>query len=429
MDARERVVKSARNRFTMMVRRLAMLSLSKFVARCRLAASAEWPVHAQRAFLGFLVLCLFAPLLQTFYPVFGKSIVSPIEERRAANRFPSAQLLTATNGDFAVELNKWFDDRVGFRDLFIRAKNQIDYTLFRTSKKVYVGADGWLFYRYPIESITNADAASLSALETGYLALARRLSERGIHLIVVGYPLKAAIYPEMTPPNMPVRPQGSTYDQFRSFLSARSELTFIDAEKIIKGLKATSSELLYAKGDIHATQFAQRAIVKEIVARAAQAEGRADVHWDEKMALTHLRWRTEGAERAALAVLFPPEEDMPIFQGRYTIGGQETDGHWVLPDPKVLDRADAGAGRPFDWEFHSRPELCPQRLPGMVLFGNSFSDYYWALGLQRYFCFIRRARDPISRFQAFYETMPADTKYFIFQYYEPLLVLDTPPLK
>ena len=60
----------------------------------------------------------------------------------------------------------------------------------------------------------------------------------------------------------------------------------------------------------------------------------------------------------------------------------------------------------------------------MVLFGNSFSDFYWALGLQRYFCFIRRARDPISRFKAFYETMPADTKYFIFQYYEPWLPED-----
>jgi hypothetical protein len=338
------------------------------------------------------------------------------------------RLLTATNSDFADELNKWFDDRVGFRDLFIRAKNQIDYTLFRTSKKVYVGADGWLFYRYPADSIVNV-STSLSVLEESYLALASRLNERGIHLIVVGYPLKAAIYPEMAPSDIPARPRGGTYDKFRSFLSTRTELTFIDAEEIMKGLKATSSELLYAKGDLHATLFAQRAIVKEIVDRAAQVEGRPDIHWDEKMTLTHLRWRTEGIERNALAVLFPPREDIPIFEGLYTIGGQEPDGNWFLPDPKVVNRADDGVGRPFDWEFHSLPELCPQRLHGMVLFGNSFSDYYWALGLQRYFCFIRRARNPISRFKTFYETMPADTRYFIFQYYEPWLVLDAPPLK
>jgi hypothetical protein len=88
----------------------------------------------------------------------------------------------------------------------------------------------------------------------------------------------------------------------------------------------------------------------------------------------------------------------------------------------VLDRADAGIGRPFDWEFRSLPELCAARLPGMVLFGNSYSDLYWALGLQRYFCFIRRARDPVSRFKLFYDTMPAGTKYFIFEYYEPWLL-------
>ena len=103
------------------------------------------------------------------------------------------------------------------------------------------------------------------------------------------------------------------------------------------------------------------------------------------------------------------------------IGATEPDGHWNVPDPGVIDRADAGIGRTFDWEFRSLPELCPARLPGMVLFGNSFSDLYWALGLQRYFCFIRRARDPISRFKLFYDTMPADTKYFIFEYYVPWL--------
>ena len=90
-----------------------------------------------------------------------------------------------------------------------------------------------------------------------------------------------------------------------------------------------------------------------------------------------------------------------VLRGQSTRSARtEPDGHWNIPDPVVLDRADAGIGRPFDWEFRSLPELCAARLPGMVLFGNSFSDLYWALGLQRYFCFIRRARDPISRFKS-----------------------------
>ena len=155
--------------------------------------------------------------MQTFYPIFGNTIVAPIEERRAADPFPSMQLLAAANGNFAAELNKWFDDRVGFRDLLIRAKNQADYALFNTSKKVYIGADGWLFYRHPIDSIANVNAAGLSALEASYLALARQLNERGIHLIVIGYPQKVAIYPEMAPPDMPVRPGAATMNNSEVF--------------------------------------------------------------------------------------------------------------------------------------------------------------------------------------------------------------------
>jgi len=302
----------------------------------------------------------------------------------------------------------------------IRAKNQVDYSLFHTSKKVYIGINGWLFYRNRFDSIASADAAGLAALEASYLTLARRLNDKGIHLIVIGYPQKAALYPEMAPPDMPLPPAGGNYDRFRDFLASRSELTFIDAEPIMKDLKASSAELLYAKGDIHATQFAQRAVVKEIVTRIAQIEGRPDIHWDEKLTLTHLHWRG-GIERNALAVLFPPDNEIPVLEGGYSVGEPEPDGQWTVTDPDFTDRADSGVGRPFDFEYRSRPELCRQRLPGTVLFGNSFSDYYWTLGLQRYFCFIRRARDPISRFKPFYETVPADTKYFIFEYYEPWL--------
>jgi hypothetical protein len=269
----------------------------------------------------------------------------------------------------------------------------------------------------------------MAALEESYITLARRLRDKSIKLIVVGYPAKSAIYREMAPPDLPLRPVGGNYDQFRKFLAARSDLTFIDAEDIFNKLKPTTSEHLYAKGDVHATQFAQLPVVKEIIAEIARAEGRPDVHWNEQLTLTHQRWRKGGVERNFLAVLFPPAEDLPVYEVGYAVGGSVADGHWTITDPRYADRADSGIDRPFDFEFRSLPQLCAQRLPGTVLFGNSFSDAYWSLGLQRYFCFIRRARDPISRFMPFYQTMPSDTKYFIYQYYETSLHADTPPLQ
>jgi hypothetical protein len=387
-----------------------------------------WRIDAQRLFLGFVAFCLVAPLVQTLYPIFGKSIVAPVEERRAASPFPRLHLLTGANGDFATELNKWFDDRVGFRDLFIRAKNQIDYTLFDTSKKVWIGSDGWLFDRYGPQDVTDLDAAQLASLEDGFVTLARLLRDRGVRLLVAGYPDKAAIYPEMAPPQMPLPPAGGNYGRLRQFLAGRSELVFIDVEAMMKREKAISPEPLYYKTDMHVTEATQLPVVKEIVARIAIAENRPDIRWNEKLRLSHERWNYGGWGRF-MSLLSQPVEVVPYYVGGYTIGATEPDGQWNLPDPHILDRADAGVGRPFDWEFRSLPELCASRLPGMVLFGNSFSDYYWPLGLQRYFCFIRRARDPISRFKLFYDTMPADTKYFIFQYYEPWLRDDVELIK
>src|SRR5580700_3502477 len=290
------------------------------------AASQNVERNLSFAFLGFAALCLVVPFLQTLYPVFG-TIVAPLEERRAAGSFPPLRLLMGTNGDFAAGLNAWFDDRVGFRDLFIRAKNQIDYTLFDTSKKVWIGSDGWLFDRYPAGF--DLDDAQLAILEKGFVTFAHVLGDRDIHLIVVGYPDKSALYPEMAPPRMPLWwTSSSNHGRFRQFLASRSEFMFIDAEEIMKREKSRSPELLYSKADMHVTEVAQIAIVKEIVAQAAQAENRLDVRWDEELRLSHVEINGGGSQARSLALLTPPTEEEPYYKGSHAIGATEPDGHW-----------------------------------------------------------------------------------------------------
>jgi hypothetical protein len=376
-------------------------------------------------FLAVVIVFLVVPLLQTLHPFIRT--VRPVDERRASYPPPSPWLLLQATGDFAAGLNKWFDDRVGFRDLFIRTKNQIDYSIFATSRKVYVGSNGWLFDRdNPGLVVERLDAGGLAALEGSFLALARRLHERGVRLVVIGYPDKARIYPEMLPAEAPLPPRGGNADKLRQFLSRQPALTFIDAEEIFRRESSTSTDRLYFKTDLHATEPAQLPVVREIIAQIARSENRSDISWDEKFERAVRKWGP-GSDGRSLALLVPVHEDAPYFKGTYTIGGDEPDGHWNIPDRRVFDSADDGVGRPFDWEFLSRPELCKQRLPGMVIFGNSFSDFYWALGLHRYFCFIRRARDPISRFPLFFDTIPEATKYFIFEYYLPWVTVHAPP--
>src|SRR5262249_49186758 len=145
-------------------------------------------------------------------------------------------------------------DRMGFRDLFIRTKNQIDYSLFGTSRKVWVGADGWLFAKDANElRLERLDAAGLAELENRFAELAERLKEKGIRLIVIGYPDKSMIYPEMAPPQMPLTPSGGNTDRLRHFLAEQQSLMFIDAVKILRGEKPRNTDLLYVKHDMHVT--------------------------------------------------------------------------------------------------------------------------------------------------------------------------------
>ena len=381
---------------------------------------------ASLLFLVIVAVCLVVPLVQTLVPVFP-NMVAPLEERRQPLPFPSPRLLLQANGNFADGLNAWFDDRVGFRDLFIRTKNQIDYSLFGTSRKVYVGKDGWLFDREPVDPLGELTPAKMTALEQSFVTLAEMLARRGIRLVVVGHPDKVRIYPEMAPPSMPLPQPNDNVSRLRQFLASQPSLIFVDAEAILRKEKSRTSERLFAKTDLHETEVGALPVVKEIIARIAEAEGRPEIRWQEDFKLAHEIWGPGNEGRFLAPLVSITEANFPHFVGRYKF---ETvpDGSWHGPALDALNRADDGAGRAYDFGFDSRPDLCPQRLPGMVLFGNSFSDLYWAMGLHRYFCASRRARNPISRFKLFYDTIPEGTKYFIFQYYVPWLFSDGPPV-
>jgi hypothetical protein len=395
--------------------------------RARADAPAGWARLMSLVFLAFTVLCVVLPLAQTIdHKVLPRlaHLARPLEERRALAPFPSFHLLLGTNGDFARQLNPWFDDRFGFRDLFIRTKNQIDYAFFRTSRKVYIGKHGWLFTRNAFDEFEGISPAELVATENRFTLLADRLSQRGIRLISQQ---GADLSRRDDRPDAPI-PVSGNFDKLRRFLAAQPSLSFIDATALLRQQRSLTSDHLFAQHDMHPSEAGQVPVVNAIVAEIARLEGRTDIK-PRDYEFTHQSLGNDwGGEARFLSLLKPlTERDYPSLTQSDEIGRDEPDGKWIIPDHVALERADDGIGRPFDWEFRSNPELCKQRLPGTVLFGNSFSDLYWSLGLHHYFCFIRRARDPMSRFKLFYQTILPGTKYMIFEFIETWLPRTSPP--
>src|SRR5271166_3687623 len=102
-----------------------------------------WRWHANAAFIVTLAALLLAPLAQMIRPFVKAQRIDERRQLREVDRFlPRLMRLDVTLAD---DVSNWFNDHYGFRDILIRAKNELDYQLFRVSDKVLVGDDGWLF--------------------------------------------------------------------------------------------------------------------------------------------------------------------------------------------------------------------------------------------------------------------------------------------
>jgi SGNH hydrolase-like domain, acetyltransferase AlgX len=375
----------------------------------------------------FLIMLAAALLLPPLESLFHFLPTISLDEHRHPAEAPKVSLLLgSTAAKFADHFNDWFDERIGFRDVAIRWAHDLDARLFGVSRKVYIGSNGWLFERKTTDSrieIERITEEKYQAVEESFLSLAHRLRQRGISLVIIDYPDKSEFYPEYLPSIIPNLPVEGRLARLRRALDNDPDVNRIDVGQLLRPLKA-SGKPIYYKTDIHIGTEGTIPVVKEIVRRVAQLEDRS-ISWDETFRWQGVPW-AEGSEARFLALSKPASETILAASNFYQVGQPVADGHWIMnPDPTLIY---PGAGRYplFDWEYISNPDLCESRLPVTALFGNSFSDLYWSLGLQRYFCKLRRARTPTFRLGPYLEHLPSATKYVIFEYVASYLPRESP---
>jgi len=198
-------------------------------------------------FLAFRRALLVLPLLQTLHP----SLAPLFDRSRRASRPPTHSIAApAVAGDrrLRVGLNKWFDDRAGFREPVYPDQKPIDYSIFSTLAKLrrlerLAGVrprQSGLFRE-------RLDASGLAALEAKFLNL-HAADEKGARLVVIGYPDKARMYPAMLRRRRRF-PRARNADKLRQFLSQQSALTFIDAERDFPARRVHIDDALYYKTD------------------------------------------------------------------------------------------------------------------------------------------------------------------------------------
>ena len=227
------------------------------------------------------------------------------------------------------------------------------------SEEVYVGREGWLFYKPDVDYVTGR-----GFLEEGQLAmrrlqgvradprpaildLKRQLQARGITLIVMPAPVKPMIYPEALSSaysaDGPVL-QNPSYTQFKADLERQGVLVF-DVAETLRTSRAGNGRPWFLRTDTHwcpeAVELAARLLKQFIDERAPLPNARA------------VPYRTEPVRKTAqgdLATMLRLPRDMDPF-GMETVTLQE-----------VMTPA-MGSWR-------------PSRSADVLVLGDSFSNIY-----------------------------------------------------
>jgi alginate O-acetyltransferase complex protein AlgJ len=106
---------------------------------------------------------------------------------------------------YSAAAEAWIMDHIGMRSLMIRAKNELDYQLLRSSRRVYFGKDDYLFLRRWNDERLPALTHILQDPQQR-TTLARQITEQvawyeaqGLTCYVIIAPSKEFIYPEYLP--------------------------------------------------------------------------------------------------------------------------------------------------------------------------------------------------------------------------------------
>ncbi len=160
------------------------------------------------------------------------------------------------DGSYQNQFEKYINDHVGFRPIFVRIRNQVQYSLFNEAKAAGVieGKEKYLYEKNYIKAFNGDDFLGSDTIyqRTQRLkTLQDSLSNFGKTLLVCLAPGKGSFYPEYFPDNL-IKPKtdSTNYKRYSYYLN-KTGVNFLDFNKWFLEMKDTSQFILYPKYGIH----------------------------------------------------------------------------------------------------------------------------------------------------------------------------------
>lgn len=159
-------------------------------------------------------------------------------------------------------VEKHLNQKFGLSPLYIRLRNQLDYSLFGQphANSVIVGKDGYLYEEQYIKSYYGEDFIGQDSIDTKVEKLKfiqKELEKQGKLVFVVIAPGKGTFYPEFIPEKYKTTQKTTNYQGYVKAFK-KNNINYIDFNKhFLKLKKQTNNDpVLYPKTGIHWSQYA-----------------------------------------------------------------------------------------------------------------------------------------------------------------------------
>lgn len=326
-------------------------------------------ISLRAVFITGIFLISLIPFVLTFWPVVRDA--EAVQELRPLTAFPSSWQGGAMDIDKNyARFEKWFADHVGLRNLMIRAKNEIDYRLFRSSSRVYFGRDDQLFGRHiadielPATERILDTPEKVEAVYQGAVRFSEKLKAQGITPVFVAPVQKQYFTGDNLPFFAPRLAGASNFMKLYQRLNDSPDLHFVDAVGIVRAKQAEFPT--YYRQDFHWTDLTALSVAAATVNRIAVLEG-SKTGWKHPLEIQYEPFVGSEARFSALLSAGALQEPMlkKTWKDRHTM---------IQLDPKV-------SGLEFETGMLDDEDL----LPPTCMFGNSFSDGMLRAGIIEHF--------------------------------------------
>jgi len=244
------------------------------------------------------------------------------------------------DGSYQKDYEKYLEDHIGLRNVFVRINNQIDFSLYRKcqNKGIIVGKEDYLYQGNYLSAYLGETFIGHEAINDKcqkIKAVQEELKTLDVELFIVLAPGKASMFPEYIPDRYFNDSIGINNNE--AYMACFEELGIkhIDFNTLFQNMKDTSSYPLYHKCGIHWNTYGAYLALDSIVRYMETAKGidMADMSY-EGIEMSEIPRFTDYDIGDALNLLFRiPDQAMPYHYGyKYLTEGKVKPNLMVIAD-------------------------------------------------------------------------------------------------